>query len=85
MAAEVTAVHDRGFATIKNKHGHPMTVNVFELSTSFNQGKPEPVLCFCLPHYKDSVAKALARLTWIVEPRKKEEQKKELTTLNLLK
>jgi len=75
MAAEVTAVHDRGFATIKDKHGHPANVNVFELQVSFNQGKPEPVLCFCNLNYKESVAKSLARLTWVTHPREKEETK----------
>jgi len=78
MAAEVTAVHDRGFGTIKNKNGHSMTVNVFELSVSFNQGKPEPVICFCHPHYKESVAKSLSRLTWINHPPEKEERRGKL-------
>ena len=73
MAAEVTAVHDRGFATIRNKNGHPVTVNVFELSVSFNQAAPEPLLCFCAPHYKDSVAKSMSRLTWITTPREQKE------------
>jgi len=74
MAAEVTAVHDRGFATIRNEHGHPTTVNVFELSVSFNQAKPEPVLCFCNPYHKDSIVKNMARLTWVKAPVEKEKE-----------
>ena len=81
MAVEVTAVHDRGFATIKDKHGNPMTVNVFELRVSYNQGKPEPLLCFCSPIYKASVAKNMARLTWVTPPaeNKENQNKKEVT------
>ncbi|GEM_PF-961809 len=84
MAAEVTAVHDRGFAQVQNSSGHPMTVNIFELRVSFNEAPPESVLCFCQPHYKESVAKSLARLTWVVHPREKIGQQPDVETLHIV-
>jgi hypothetical protein len=57
--AEIIGVYDGG---IQKHQGHKVGVIVFKFVT--NEGKPEEIVGYCNPNFRDSVIKNLKRLNF---------------------
>jgi len=60
--SQVLNIYDGGLCKIKG--GHTVGVVIFDVTTG--EGKPEKLIGYCRPNYRESVIKSLKRLAWSV-------------------
>jgi len=56
---QVLKIYDGG---VQNQGGHTVGVIIFDIVTG--EGKPEKLIGYCRPNYRDAVIKNLKRLVW---------------------